>query len=427
MNCTILEKGAVADGKTVNTVAIQSAVDAVAEAGGGRVTVPAGIFVTGTVWLRDHVELHLEMGAVLKASEDFAHYNELDAYPENWSSEKEEWTGRHLLIAHHKKNVAVTGPGTIDGSGEAFYEEPHRCKSFNYTWGYGIAKAKDKEKHRAGQLMVFVECEGVRLSDFSILESPCWSVFLYGCEKVQVRGLNIKNNTTHANTDGIDIDTCRFVTVSDCIIDTGDDAITVRASCTRLFSGKTVCEHVSISNCVLSTSAVGIRVGVGSGIVRNVSVSGIVIARAGTAVEFITSYKRMGGVSMSDMSFENIVADKVSFPLRFFQENGAYIRDIRICGLRAKAQCSSHFVAEDKGMISGISIRDMTVDIMDPLYVLDERAPDEKGWYVLWGKGAKEIELENVRFRIPAHLSHQWKGLFDLGDMEEVTLTNCNF
>ena len=150
MNTSILDFGAVSDGKTLNTAAIQSAIDSVSEAGGGRVIIPTGTFLTGTVYLKDHVEIHLEMGAVLKASCDLNDYNPLDAYPENSSSQKEEWTGRHLIICYHKKDVAITGCGTIDGSGDFFYEEPKRSKSFNYIWGYGIAKAKDKEKMRPG-------------------------------------------------------------------------------------------------------------------------------------------------------------------------------------------------------------------------------------------------------------------------------------
>ncbi|MBR2615375.1 MAG: hypothetical protein IKC69_01710 [Clostridia bacterium] len=427
MNTSILDYGAVPGGEVVNTRAIQAAIDAVSSAGGGRVTVPAGVFVTGSLFLGDHVELHLEAGAVLKASTDLGDYNALDAYPENYGSDKEEWTGHHLIIAHHRTGVSVTGCGTVDGSGEAFFEEPHRCKSFNYTWGYGIAKAKNKETLRPGQLMVFVECENVLLTDFSIVDSPCWCVFLYGCERVRVRGLSIQNEPTHANTDGIDIDTCRFVTVSDCIITTGDDAITVRATAARLLSGKTVCEHVKISDCVLSTSAVAVRVGVGTGEIRNVNISGLTVARAGTVIEFITSYKKRGGVSISRVLAENIRADQVSFPVRFFQENGAFIRDVTVRGLSARAMCSSHFVAEEKGMISHITLDNLSVEMMDSLYVLDERAPDEKGWYALWGKGAEHVTLSGVRFRIPESLASEWKGLASLEGCEDVTVTDSDF
>ena len=89
--------------------------------------------------------------------------------------------------------------------------------------------------------------------------------------------------------------------------------------------------------------------------------------------------------------------------------------------------CSSHFVADDPGMISNISIRDMDVDVIDTLYVLDERAPDEKGWYAVWGKGAKDVELQDIHIRIPEALSSQWKGLFHVEDCENVRVSHCNF
>jgi len=96
MNINILTTGAVADGITLNTESIQKAIDLCAENGGGSVEVPAGTFLTGTIWLKSHVELYLSQGAVLKASSNMDDYNELDAYPQNYSWLPEEWVGKHL-------------------------------------------------------------------------------------------------------------------------------------------------------------------------------------------------------------------------------------------------------------------------------------------------------------------------------------------
>lgn len=109
--------GAVPDGKTVCTAAIQSAIDACAANGGGRVTVPAGIYKTGTIWLRSGVELHLEFGSELLASENFDDYNEIEAYPQNLNSPiNEQWVGKHLIIALEVENVAITGLGTVNAT-----------------------------------------------------------------------------------------------------------------------------------------------------------------------------------------------------------------------------------------------------------------------------------------------------------------------
>jgi len=427
MNALISDFGAVSGGTVLNTAPIQNAIDAVAENGGGRVTVPAGTYLTGSLFLKDNVELHLEAGAVLKASERLEDYNEPDAYPENWGSEKEEWTGRHLIIAHKKKNVAITGAGTVDGSGKAFFEEPHPCKSFHYIWGYGIAKAKDKIHLRPGQLLVFVECEDVLLTDLTLRDSPCWTVYFYGCERIRVRGLSIQNNPCHANTDGINIDTCRFVTVSDCIIHTGDDAFAIRAACNRLQSGKRLCEHVTISNCILSSSAMAVRIGVGSGIIRSVKISGLVISRAAAVASLMTSYKKNGCTEISDILIENVVADEISFPFQFLQDNEAIIRNVRIGNVMVKAMCSTLLKAENAGLIQNVAIQNLLVEMIPSPYPPEERALAEKGDYALWAKGVSDLRLREAEYRIPDSLASQWKGLFWEEGCSSLSLTDCNF
>ena len=160
MNTNILDFGAIGDGKTLCTAQIQAAIDACAESGGGTVTVPAGRYLTGTIWLRSNVELHLCHASVLRGSDNLDDYNAEDAYEQNFSFPKEEqWVGKHLILAIECKNVALTGTGTIDGSADAFMGELE-FKSV-HTWRAGIRFAKDKEKFRPGQLICFVECEKV--------------------------------------------------------------------------------------------------------------------------------------------------------------------------------------------------------------------------------------------------------------------------
>ena len=99
MNIDITDRGAVPGGKVLCTAEIQRAIDDCNASGGGRVTVPPGVFLTGTIWLRDNVELHLGHGSVLKASADMNDYNALDAYPQNYGCDAEMWVGKHLIIA----------------------------------------------------------------------------------------------------------------------------------------------------------------------------------------------------------------------------------------------------------------------------------------------------------------------------------------
>ena len=201
----------------------QSEIDAAAAKGGGRVTVPAGVWTCGTLWLKSGVELHLAEGAVLKASGDLADYNAEDAYEQNWASKAESWRGHHLIIAHELENASVTGPGTIDGNGRAFFAgEPGGFGTV--TWRRGSITTADRAAaRRPGQLVVFIECRNVRIENVNFVDSPCWTVFFHGCDKVRAKGLKIRNDLRHQNTDGVDIDSCSDVFVSDCDVETGDE------------------------------------------------------------------------------------------------------------------------------------------------------------------------------------------------------------
>ncbi len=288
MQTSILDHGASVH-LTNNAPAIQKAIDACTAAGGGRVIVPTGRFITGTIYLKDNVELYLEMGAVLKATTDLDLYNDLEAYPENYQWAPEGWNFKHLIIAAHVTNVAVTGPGKIEGCAEAFFDAPRHVNYF--WWRYGIANTigKAEGKLRPGQLMVFVESTHVRVTDITVTDATCWCLFFHGCDYVQVRGVKVFNNKVHANTDGIDIDTCHHVTISDCIIDTGDDCIAIRGAAQRLADKSKTCEWITVTNCVLACSADAFRIGVGTGAISHVRVSNIVIERAACAIDFNTS------------------------------------------------------------------------------------------------------------------------------------------
>ena len=116
----VRDYGAVGDGVSKDTASLQKALDA-ATASGGRVVVPPGTYLTGSLWLKSRTELHLQRGAVLKASGDLADYNATDAYPQNWGSKSEGWCGKHLVLCLGQEDVAITGEGTVDGNGTVFF------------------------------------------------------------------------------------------------------------------------------------------------------------------------------------------------------------------------------------------------------------------------------------------------------------------
>ena len=114
-----------------NRVVLQRAINAASQDGGGKVVIPAGEWLCGSVELKSGVELHLEKGAVLKGSRIQSDYNADDIFPENWTSSVEEWSGGHLIYAYRAENIAITGSGVIDGNGSAFFAaEPEEDSRF---------------------------------------------------------------------------------------------------------------------------------------------------------------------------------------------------------------------------------------------------------------------------------------------------------
>jgi len=368
---TIDSFGAVGDGKTLNTAAIQAAVDACAAAGGGTVVVPPGTYLTGTVFLKSNMTFRLESGAVLLGSPNIADYCSDDAYPQNGFSHAEGWCGAHLLVAVKQENITLTGPGVIDGNCGAFFGERQA-----ELWGGGLGWCRGirttdpaKAEFRPGQMVVFVQCRNIRMSDLSLRNSPCWTCFFHGCEKGQVRGVTIDNPVDGKNTDGIDIDCCSQVTVSDCIIRTGDDGITLRASGRRLKDHPAICEDITITNCVLDTSVSGFRIGVGNGLIQNASISNITIRYAGIGFLVQSAYgTARQGVSIENISVSGVRGRQVGYPVRItagvFPAPGKTIRNIDFSGIHMEC-CGNIEISGGEGVApDGISFRNCSFDVV---------------------------------------------------------------
>lgn len=318
--CNVRSFGAKGDGTSKDTAAIQKALDACAGKS-GKVVVPPGTYLTGSLYVGDDTELHLEEGAVILGSPDLSDYNAPDAYPQNHGSVREGWSAKHLILVLEKKNVKITGKGTIDGNGRAFFADriAHRSKT---GWRHGgrNARGKPAEQLRPGQEIVFIESSGIEVRDVTFRDMSCWSCFFHGCENVVVGGVTVRNGFLNLNTDAFDIDCCRNVQIGDCDIVTGDDAIAIRGNPARLKDKSKVCENVRVSNIVCRVQADGVRVGVGNGTIRNVRISGMKIKESGRGLHVQCCYgspKGGGktGVDISDVHFERIEIDGTCEPV----------------------------------------------------------------------------------------------------------------
>lgn len=344
--------GAKGDGVTKDTRAIQDAIDA-----GGIVHFPPGVYLTGTIFLKSNGGLDLEEGAVILGSPDQEDYNADDVIPQNRAFTSEHVSGAHLIIAAEQHNIVLRG-GRIDGNRQAFMNEPHPTYSHVFAF----------PEWRPAQMVFFCECENVTITDMEMVNPPYWTLFLHGCEFVTIRGLRNTNDFRTHNGDGMDLDCCRFVTVSDCIIHSADDCITLRANEEPL-KKKRPCEYVTISNCVLSTRCNAFRIGVGGGVVRRCTISNIVIHDTRTAVCFVSQYSvKSPGVTIEDIQMDNIRMDcKRPFviattPRGLRPEQAKVIRRIAFNNVRGTARAAGIIQGSYPGYVQDISFRDMRLD-----------------------------------------------------------------
>ncbi len=424
----ITDFGASGDGRSLNTIPIQQAIDACNRSGGGRVVVPAGIFITGSLWLRDNVELHLSSGAILRGSSNLDDYNRDDAFPQNMRSEQEQWNGAHLLLGVEISNAAITGPGCIDGNCEAFFEPSAPPRKPSFGWSYGLRKAKDKERLRPGQMIIFSECRDIRLRDLDLRNSCCWTCLFHGCQDVFVSGLKIRNPIDGGNTDGIDIDCCRRVIVRDCNIRTGDDGITLRGSFRALKDKSGICEDIAISNCVLDTSVCAFRIGVGEGCIRNAAISNIVIKRASTGFLLQSAYSARAprGVDISEIAISNIQARNLAYPLRIisgYPTATAQIKQIRINGFYGQCYANCILQGNEQTRPHDIRLSNFDLTVVPAPIVLE--SPEDYPHYFWELDCVDKITLDNCHLRWQDQ-DATWQGVMRQGDVSGVLIQeNC--
>ncbi|GAB2787338.1 glycoside hydrolase family 28 protein [Rhabdobacter roseus] len=274
---SITDFGATQDSTVNNAKAIQQAIDACAKAGGGQVLVPNGSFHTGTLFLKSHVKLYLEAGAVLVGSVDTTDYA------------RDAMTGRKaLIIANGQKNISIVGDGTIHGRGEhpIFYSNDR---------ANGL---KDRPN-----TLSFAACEQVVLKDFTLRNGTRWCVMLKESDHITVDNIRIISRAV-ANNDGLDITDCHHVRVSNSYFDCGDDAI-----CPKSESGRGV-KNLAITNCIVKSESNAIKFGTASvGGFSDVVVSNCVLfdtRLSGLALELVD-----GGV-MERITINNITMHNVN-------------------------------------------------------------------------------------------------------------------
>lgn len=298
-----------ADGKTKVTAKIQKAIDEVSASGGGKVILSDGVFLSAPIELKSHVNLVIESGATLLASPDIKDFPERTDVRHYISENLPRWRNASFIYADEAEDIAITGMGTIDGNGT--YHVKEKTDPDWVDWQF---ERKYPVQESLPRLVFFAGCRKVTVVDVMMVNQPSgWGYWIHDCDNVIFDRCRIYNDVRYRNNDGIHINSSRDVTISNCIIEAGDDALVVRANNRSLRENK-VCERVAVTNCSLRSWACGIRIGwVNDGVIRHCTFSNIVMNDCGNGVGLW--FPEVGNKSdygceeslVEDLNFSNII------------------------------------------------------------------------------------------------------------------------
>lgn len=336
----ILDYGAVPDGATLCSDAFAAAIDALTKQGGGRVIVPAGVWYTGPIVLKDNIDLHLEQGALIFFSDDKTLYPLTQITFEGLNT----WRCQSPISAVGVKNVAITGEGVIDGNGAAWravkkdkltareWEKQlkrggivsddgrtwYPSESFKRgatggadqnvsTWAKTREDFETMRDFLRPVMIAIHHCENVLLEGVTFQNSPCWNIHPAMCTNLIVKDITVRCPDYAQNGDGIDIESCKNVVVTGSSFDVGDDGICIKSGKDKAGRERGIpCENIIVDDCIVFHGHGGFVVGSEmSGGVKNVNVTNCIFSGTDVGLRFKSTRGRGGVV-------ENIYIDNIS-------------------------------------------------------------------------------------------------------------------
>ena len=299
------------DGVAKDTAALQAAIDAAAAAGGGRVVLAGGVFLSGALRLRSGVELHLAADARLLASPDMADFPDWPDARHVVAENLPRGRNAAFLFADECDRVAITGEGVIDGNGAA-----HVRRKAAPDWTGWEFERIHPVSESLPRVVFLAGCRDARIEGVRLENGPAgWGFWIHDCDCVTVRGVTVRSDVRYPNNDGIHVNGSRDVDISGCDIECGDDALVVRAN-SRSLRGNRPCERVRVRDCRVRSWASGIRVGwCNDGVIRDCSFSRIAMRDTTNGIDIVLprlpehqDYGREA-TRIEDMLFEDIDMD----------------------------------------------------------------------------------------------------------------------
>jgi polygalacturonase len=345
---------AVGDGVVLDTIAIQSAIDAASSAGGGVVWFGPGRYITGTLLLKTGVTLDLAQDATLLGSTDPADYRLLEPFVDAVGATR----GYALIGCVDAHNVGITGAGIIDGRGAM------------------LQASGSKDPSARPFLLLCLRSAAVGIEGISLVNSSAWTMHVFQCSDVTISHIRIRS-VGLANNDGIDIDSSQRVHVEGCAIETGDDAI-----CLKTTSSKP-CNDITVKGCTMTTRCAAFKIGTESaGDFSAIRVSDCHVVEANLGAIKILS---VDGANIHDVLVERIQVDDADTPI--FLRLGARGRTFR-----------PGDVARLPGTLSNVVIRDMDVKHARRIGILISGIP---------GHVIENVTLEQITITMSGELETQ--------------------
>lgn len=402
-NVEVTKFGAVGDAVTLNTKALQKAIDTCAETGGGEVVVSPGTYITGTIYLRSNVELRLCRGAIIRGS----YHN-----PEHYSA-------RSLIVADSIENAGISGPGIIDGNAR----HPELQKKYQLNDG------------KRPYAIYYKDSKRMSLRDVEVRDAAGWTIRLFRCDGVIVDGISIFS-LSMGNNDGIDVD-ARNVNITNCHIECDDDGI-----CLKSDDPDFMVENITVTNCIIASNCNPIKFGTASWAgFRNITFSNCVIrpTTESNIWDWSTEYRHVapktktglagiaiesvdGGI-IEQVTFNNITMEGIITPIficlnhrRMNQHTGesGIIRNLMFSNIIAKAEgiIPTLIAGTPTGRITDITLRDITVEHAGGEKAMTKAVPENLKGYPenrmygrenpaggLYIRHADNIRVENFRVR----------------------------